>query len=205
MLRAVRVTSALLQVDRPAIEIVAPIAADDPRANPADPRYDALHSLKADHPSALWNGQEWLVVWNRGFRSVSGESREEIRGRRIASNGTLLDGSADDAGVLVASNGFAPTVAWTGIRTAHFENLGGPLSDERTIGEAPAGESVSIAVVSGLPILAYSRLGEDHVYGSVPRAFLDVPVFLPLRGVVTSRGDRRPRTRVQNSASSRSR
>jgi hypothetical protein len=204
VLRAARVTSALVQLDRPAIEIAAPIAADDPRANPDDPRYDALHSLKADHPSALWNGQEWLVVWNRGFRSVSGVAWEEIRGRRIAPNGTLMDGSADDAGVLVASNGFAPTVAWTGsryvlawyeampfsnssvrwdrlhqIRTALFENLGGPLSNERTIGEAAAGERVSIAVVSGFPIFAYSRLGEDHVYGGVPRAFLDVPVFPP--------------------------
>jgi hypothetical protein len=118
VLRATRVTSALVQLDRPAIEIAAPVAADDPRANPDDPRYDALHSLKADHPSALWNGQEWLVVWNRGFRSVSGEAREEIRGRRVAPNGTLLDGSADDAGVLIASNGFAPTVAWTGSRYA---------------------------------------------------------------------------------------
>jgi hypothetical protein len=204
VLRAARVTPALSLLDHPAIEIAAPVAADDPRANPDDPRYDALHSLKADHPSALWNGQEWLVVWNRGFRNVSGVAQEEIRGRRIAPNGTLLDGSADDAGVLVASNGFAPTVAWTGsryvlawyeampfanstlrwerlhpIRTALFESLGGPLSNERTIGEAPAGEPVSIAVVSGFPVLAYSRLGEDHVYGGVPRAFLDIPIFPP--------------------------
>jgi hypothetical protein len=198
-LRAARVTSTLTLLDRPAIEIVRPVGADDPRADRTDPRYDALHSLKADHPSAVWNGKEWLVVWNRGFRN-SGEAREEIRGRRIALNGTLLDGSADDAGVLMARDGFAPTIAWTGsryvlawyegmptyasggrerahpIRTALLENLGGTLSNERTLGESAARDPISIVVAHGSTVLAYSRLGDDGVYGGVARAFLDVPV-----------------------------
>lgn len=208
VLRAARVTSTLTLLDRPAIEITSPVGADDPRANPTGPQYDALHSLKADHPSAVWNGKEWLVVWSRGFRNASGEVREEIRGRRIAPNGTLLDGSADDAGVLIASDGFAPTIAWTGsryvlawyeamlvyvsgsrervhpIRTALLENLGGTLSNERTLGESAARDPVSIAVANGFTALAYSRLGDDKVYGGVSRAFLDVPVPAPRRRAV---------------------
>ena len=204
MLRAARVTSTLTLLDRPAIEIASPVGADDPRANPQDPRYDAGHSLKADHPSAVWNGKEWLVVWNRGFRDGFGEVREEIRGRRIAPNGTLLDGSADDSGVLIVRDGFAPTIAWTGsryvlawyggvpaysaggwerklkqIRTALFEGLGGTFSNERTMGESTAEDPISIAVANGFTVLAYTRLGDDKLYGGVSRAFLDVPVSAP--------------------------
>ena len=208
MLRAARVTSALTLLDRPAIEIVSPVAADDPRADATNPQYGALHSLKADHPSAVWNGKEWLVVWNRGFRNAFGEVREEIRGRRIAPNGTLLDGSADDAGVLIASDGFAPTIAWPGsryvlawyeamptytvggrervhpIRTALMESLGGTLSNERTLGESAARDPISIAVVpNDFAFLAYSRLGDDKLYG-VSRAFLDIPPPDPRRRAV---------------------
>ena len=119
---------------------------------------------------------------------------------RIAANGTLLDGSADDAGVLIARDGFAPAIAWTGsryvlawyealptygaggrervhaIRTAILENLGGTSSNERKLAESVARDPISIAVANGFTILAYSRLGDDEVYGGVPRAFLDVPV-----------------------------
>lgn len=212
-LRAARVTSTLMLLDPPAVEIATPVAADDPRANPTDPRYDAAHSLKADHPSATWNGQEWLVVWNRGVREAAGQEvqvRQEIRGRRIARDGTLLDGAADDPGVLIARDGFAPTVAFTGyryvlawyagvptyhaarpepglhpMRTALFDSLGGTSSGERTLGESPAEAPISIAVVpNDFTVLAYSRLGDDKLYGGVSRAFLDVPPPDPRRRAV---------------------
>ena len=201
-LRAARVSSNLTLLDRPPIAIARPIIAWDQRGNPADPQFDPTHSLKADHPSVTWNGQEWLVVWNRGVRSaVDGEVREEIRGRRIARDGTLLDGSADDPGVFVARDGFAPTVAWTGsryllawyggvptynasltdsnlqqLRTTLFDSLGGPFSNERVLGESPAEDPMSIAVSSGFIAIAYSRLGDDQQYGGASRAFLDIPV-----------------------------
>ena len=205
LLRAARVTAGLSLLDRPPIEIARPVAADDPVADPQNPQYDAAHSLKADHPSVTWNGSAWVVVWSRGFRDAAGEVREEIRGRRIAAGGSLLDGSAGDAGVLIARDGFAPTVAWTGsehalawnvrlpvyatedarilrqIHAASFGDLGRPLADERTVGESAAEDPLSIAVSNGFAILAYARVGDDESYGGVLRAFLDVPAHGPRR------------------------
>ena len=207
ILRAARVTTSLTVLDRPPIEIAtAVVAAGDARANPQDGRYDPAHSFKADHPSVTWNGSSWLVVWNRGFRDRDGVLVEEIRGRRVASNGTLLDGSASDAGVLIVRDGFAPTVAWTGsryaltwyegvpgyraaqeqhdvhrVRGAFLDTIGGPLRDARTIGESTVEEPLSIAVSDGFPIVAYARLADDATYGGVLRAFLDVPPHGPRR------------------------
>lgn len=183
--RAARVTAALTRLDHPAIEIVVP----------------GVDTLHADHPSVTWNGNEWLVVWNRAFSEAGVDEwiiEEEIRGRRVARNGTLLDGSRKDPGILIARNGFAPTIAWTGsayllgwydgsaisvryptehtlqrIRIASLDRLGGSLSDERTLGESPATDPISISVANGLASMAYSRLGEDALYGGVSRVFLE--------------------------------
>lgn len=191
-LRAARVTSTLTLLDAAPIEVAVPAP------------------LVADHPSATWNGKEWLVVWNRAVVDANGEDvREEIRGRRIARNGTLLDGTSSDPGVLIVPDGFAPTVAWTGanyvlgwyegtasyrgylssptlkrIHTASLDRLGGPLSNERVLGEASEEYPVSIAVASGFTTIAYARLGEDAEYGGVSRVFLDVPGFAPRRRTV---------------------
>jgi hypothetical protein len=204
VLRAARLTSTLTLLDHPPIEIAIPVALFDSRSDPASPRYDPRHSLNADDPSVTWNGNEWLVVWNREFRdAVVGEFslQEEIRGRRIARNGTLLDGSPGDPGVLITRSAFAPTVAWTGsgyllgwyegsptyrwgqpsrlqqIHTASFDRIGGPLSNERTLGESPDADPISMAVANGLAIMAYARLGDASRYGGVSRAFLQVPGF----------------------------
>jgi hypothetical protein len=203
VLRAARVTSTLTLLDQPAIEIVIPVAPFDARADPASPRYDPRHSLYADEPSATWNGNEWLVVWNRGFQNVvagTASNQEEIRGRRVARNGTLLDGSPNDPGILIARNAFAPTVAWTGtayvlgwyegspeyrwgfppsflqqIHAASLDRIGGPLSNERKLGESSVPSPVSIAVsADGIACIAYARLGDAPRYGGVSRAFLDI-------------------------------
>jgi hypothetical protein len=204
VLRAARVTSTLTLLDHPPIEIAIPVPLFDSRSDPASLRYDPRHSLFADDPSVTWNGNEWLVVWNREFRdAVIGEFSllEEIRGRRIARNGTLLDGSPGDPGVLMARSAFAPTVAWTGsgyllgwyegsptyrsgdpsrlqqIHAASLDRLGGPLSNERTLGESPDADPISMAVANGLASMAYARLGDASRYGGVSRAFLEVPGF----------------------------
>jgi hypothetical protein len=202
-LRAARVTSTLTLLDQVAIKIANPVGAYDSRSFPDSPRYDPTHSLFADDPSVTWNGNEWLVVWDRGFRGPTVEDwtiHEEVRGRRIARNGTLLDGSPDDPGVLVAQNAFAPTVAWTGsgyllgwyegtptyrsysatrflhrIHTASLDRLGGSLSNDRILGESPESDPISVALTNGFASIAYSRLGDDSRYGGVSRAFVEVP------------------------------
>jgi len=205
-LRAARVTPALTLLDPVAIKIANPIGAFDSRSDSSSSRYDPTHSLFADDPSVTSNGNEWLVVWDRGFRDAAdgpwSTPREEIRGRRIARNGTVLDGSADDPGVLIAQKAFAPTVAWTGsgyllgwyegsptyrtysasrflqrIHTASLDHLGATLSNDRIVGESPESDPISLSVANGLASIGYSRLGDDSRYGGVSRAFLDVPVF----------------------------
>lgn len=199
-LRAARVTSTLTLLDHPPIDIAIPLGPFDSASNPSSPRYNPEHSLFVDHPSVTWNGSEWLVVWNRAFHDTSAEIlREEIRGRRIARNGTLLDGSSRDPGIIIARDAFAPTVEWTGaayllawyegvpayrtsqvaesllrIRTATLGRTGAPLSNERTLGESSDAYPVSIAIASGFTSIAYTRLGEDSRYGGVPRVFLDM-------------------------------
>jgi hypothetical protein len=210
-LRAARVTSSLAVLDNPAIEVVMAVSPYSSKGWPYDALYDPQHSLYVDHPSVAWNGTEWLVVWNRAFRVaiVGGEPEgeeiavlEEIRGRRIGRNGTLLDGPARDPGILLASGAFAPSVAWTGsgyrlawyeglpnhrdrldilrypllrIRTASFDAIGGPLSDVRTIGESKWADPVSFSVADGVASSAYARIADEPQYGGVSRAFLDVP------------------------------
>ncbi len=207
VLRAARVSSSLTLLDDPAIEVVDAVSPYDSKGWPGDASFDPEHSLYADHPSVTWNGSEWLVVWNRGFRvgAPDGESseREEIRGRRIARNGTLLDGSARDPGILIARDAFAPAVAWTGssyllgwyegfpnhrtivgtteypllhIRTASFATIGGPLSNARTIGDAKWAEPLTFSVANGVASSAYARIADEPQYGGISRVFLDVSV-----------------------------
>lgn len=207
VLRATRVSSSLTMLDDPPIEVVDAVSPYGSRGWPDDPLYEPDHSLYVDHPSVTWNGNEWLVVWNRGFRVADPDrgwsEREEIRGRRIARNGTLLDGPARDPGILIARDAFAPAVAWTGsgyllgwyegfpnhrdsmnlsdfpllrIRTASLATLGGPLANVRTIGEAKWAAPITFSVANGLASSAYARIADEPQYGGILRVFLDVSV-----------------------------
>lgn len=209
-LQAARVTSTLTLLDQVAIKIANPVGAYDSRSFPDSPQYEPSHSLFADDPSVTWNGNEWLVVWDRGFRGpVDWTIHEEVRGRRIARNGTVLEGSADDPGVLIAQNAFAPSVAWTGssyllgwyegtptyraywatrylqrIQTASLDRLGGSLSNDRILGESPESDPISMSVANGFASIAYSRLGDNSQYGGVSRAFVEVPNSDPRRRAI---------------------
>jgi hypothetical protein len=206
VLRAARVTQTLTILDARPIEVVVPVDFFDSRGWPDEGLYDPAHSLYVDHPSVTWNGNEWLVVWNRAFRTAAAGGdwsvREEIRGRRIARNGTLLDGPASDPGILIARDAFAPSVAWTGaayllawyeglpnhrdsmelyrfpllrLRAASFDRIGGFLSNVRTIGESKWADPVSFSVANGVAISAYARIADEPQYGGISRAFLEVP------------------------------
>lgn len=201
VLRAARVTSSLTVLDEPPIQVITPSI-----SWPRDLYYDPEDSLYVDHPSVAWNGNEWLVVWNRAYAvetpDGNGELREEIRGRRIARNGTLLDGTRRDPGVLIAEVGFAPTVVWTGtgyqlgwyegfpnhrfggqyserysllrIRLGSFREIGGPLTNVRTAGEAKWADPISISAAGGLVSTAYARIADEPQYGAVSRVFVDL-------------------------------
>ncbi|HKS23977.1 MAG TPA: hypothetical protein VJZ76_14330 [Thermoanaerobaculia bacterium] len=202
-LRGARVTSALTLLDHPPIDVTKVIGVFDSHSDPGSRLYDPQHSVMADAPSVTWNGSEWLVVWNRAYRASSANlgTKEEIRGRRIARNGTLLDGAPSDPGILIAQDAFAPTVAWSGsgyllawysgvptyrgysfsrtlasLHAASFDHLGGALANERTLGESPQTDPISISIASGVTTLAYVRLGDDQRFGGVPRAFLETPI-----------------------------
>ena len=132
-------------------------------------------------PAAAWNGREWLVVWTSG---------NDLRGRRVARDGTLRDGPPSDAGVLIATDAVLPALAWDGgyllvwterpfewrpheLRTAWLADLGAPLTAVRSLGfmEPYAGLSAFLAPLGRGTIAAvYSRLAPEA--GDVPRAFL---------------------------------
>jgi large repetitive protein len=153
------------------------------------------------HASATWNGREWVVAWQRIAGAAS-----EIRARRIASNGTLVDGPVSDPGVLLATSAALPRVAWDGTRyvltwvdyavrdttvrmhaarfTDAFERAGSSI-----LGEAEAFAASgrpSIAVVSpGVAVVGYARIAREPAYGGVARGFLTIPeVRLPRRRAV---------------------
>jgi hypothetical protein len=158
-------------------------------------------TLNADAPAAAWNGQEWLVVWNRAFGDLMGPQPvigQEIRGRRIARNGTLLDSTADQPGILIVRDGFAPAIAWNGAAYVFAWREGAPhydglFSSQRiqpmhvasldlagvtsavTLGESADEEPISISVTDGFAFLGYARIGDSARYGGVSRAFLTVP------------------------------
>ncbi|HVR39208.1 MAG TPA: hypothetical protein VMU84_08925 [Thermoanaerobaculia bacterium] len=139
-------------------------------------------------PAVTWNGSEWLVLWS---------AAKEVRGRRIARNGTF-----DGSDALVASNAFLPAVMWDGaryflawheatksfgvrlLRTARLAQLGAELSAVRTIGDA---ETYSLVSMSFAPIApdaiasSYARIAREPQYGGVPRAFIEVLSFAPRR------------------------
>ncbi len=200
--RAARVTPALTLLDPSPITVVDVSSIFSPAIDPANPKYNPGHTAFADHSSVTYNGEEWLVVWSRSFNvAVNGQriEREEIRGRRIARNGALLDSSSTEPGILIAPNAFAPAVAWTGsgyvlgwyeglpyrwtsspralqrIHVATFDRPGAPLSNDRILGEAAEVEPISIAIANGFASMAYARLAADARYGGVTRAFVVVP------------------------------
>ena len=132
-------------------------------------------------PAAAWNGREWLVAWTSGT---------DIRGRRIARDGTLRDGPASDPGVLIAADAALPALAWQDgyllvwterlfawrpheLRAAWLADLGAPLTAVRSLGDAEpyAEQSASLAPLGrGTVAAVYSRLAPEG--GDVPRAFL---------------------------------
>ncbi|HET8774597.1 MAG TPA: hypothetical protein VFP80_12415, partial [Thermoanaerobaculia bacterium] len=200
VLRAARVASSLTVLDQPPIQVVTPSY-----SWPGNPDYDPEDSLYLDHPSVTWNGNEWLVVWNRSYAVETpdgkGELREEIRGRRIARNGTLLDGTRRDPGIRIAESGFAPTVVWTGtgyqlgwyegypnhrdsqyierypllrIRLGSFQEIGGPLANVRTAGEVKWAEPISISAAEDFVSAAYARIADERQYGAVSRVFVEL-------------------------------
>jgi hypothetical protein len=154
---AARVTRSLLNLDPNGFEIAA---------TPAGEGY----------PSVAWNGSEWLVVWQRG---------NEIHGRRVARDRTLLD---DDT--LLATNARLPRLAWNGgytlawtaglpygpntLHAARFPRLGAPLTGVTTLGEVEAfgRQSAFLAPVGGTVVIAYARIAREPAYGGVMRAFL---------------------------------
>jgi hypothetical protein len=174
--RAARVTAGLTNLDSGGFDVATTPAAEG-------------------SPSVAWNGSEWLIVWQRA---------DEIRGRRVARNGTLLDGHASDAGMLVAANARFPNIAWSNgytlawtdatprfgpsaLRTARFSRLGAPLTATAILGETemPGPRSAFLVPVGPTNVAAaYARIAREPEYGGVIRAFLttlDAPFETPRR------------------------
>jgi hypothetical protein len=73
-------------------------------------------------PALTWNGREWLVAWQQWIGPGT-----EIRARHVTPLGFLVEGSAEEQGVLLRASGSSPHVAWDGerYRLGWFENTAG--------------------------------------------------------------------------------
>jgi hypothetical protein len=139
----------------------------------------AVTSAGEGGPSVAWNGNEWLIVWHAG---------DEVCGRRIARDGSLVDGHANDPGVLVAAQAHYPDIAWANgytiawterstrlVRTARFADLGAPLTGITVLGQTEFFQTHSAWLVPIGPrsiLAAYARVAHEREIGGVMRAFL---------------------------------
>lgn len=115
-------------------------------------------------PAVAWNGREWFVVWT--------EARKNVRGRRVAVNGTL-----DGGDVFIAGEASRPDIVWDGFRyviswvAPNALRVGGHVVGQPT----RRLRSPSLAAVGpGEVMAAYTRIQREPELGGVERAFVRV-------------------------------
>lgn len=134
-------------------------------------------------PSAAWNGSEWLVVWERSDRS-----RADVRARHITVEGWPIEGTARDAGFLIADDADTPRLVWDGARySLAWRSAAGRsflateadpshgVFDLHDAGDSVAGSYSLVSTGTGRVARAWSRIAHGAAYGGVARAFMELP------------------------------
>jgi hypothetical protein len=145
----------------------------------------AASTADESEPAVTWNGSNWLVLWTR--------NHEEIRGRHVAADGTLVDGVVTDDGVLVATQATTARVTWDGsrylaawttrtdggygrVQVGWLPRLGETVH-VRDLGERPWFPSTDVGLAPlhpGAVAAVYTRIAREPQYGTVSRAFATV-------------------------------
>jgi hypothetical protein len=138
----------------------------------------AASSALEGEPVVASNGREWLVLWIRGA--------SELRARRVAANGMLLDAES-----FVTDNVRAPQVVWDGARyalawlesnafrmhTAWLTQAGASLIGDRVLATVDSDFIANIAIAplrAGMFMAAYARIDDRPQIGGVARAYVTV-------------------------------